>query len=137
MCEDLINLGATPGNTMNYKLPLVNYPSEFIKGIFDGDGCFTYSYSKYGNPDAKIRIVASEEVRLFISSYLNLLGINHSLYEERNMFLVQFGGNIQVEKFMEAIYATTCSSLNRKYIKYKQWKKEYHDRRYSLNSSES
>lgn len=129
MCDDLIKLGCVPRKSLILKFPTEKQVpnhllSHFVRGYFDGDGCFSV-----GSKNGSVTIVSTDDfcqaVKLIIKEKLN---INCCIYKTRSSKInntttrtLSIPGRFQVEKFLEWIYSDSNFYLNRKYDKYKNW----------------
>jgi len=122
MVDDLrINYGLCESKTYKIRYPKINskYNSHFIRGYFDGDGCF-YNSKQYINNN-RINIVSNDfficqlkeiiEKKLSINCTITNTSIN-------NISRLNIYGNIQTKKFLDWIYDECDLKLNRKYLKY-------------------
>jgi len=123
MCESLMHLGYVPSNNSANTVPHMNeeFIPAFIRGLFDGDGCFSYEVSSKGLPS--FNIVGGKEVIDFVSRYLKYkLNINVQNKFERNMYWLDVSGFASVYSIMELLYNQATVYLDRKYSKYMTWK---------------
>ena len=96
-----------------------SYYNDFIRGYFDGDGCF-YISKKYSNNN-RINIVSNKyfiyDLKKIIETTLNITckisEIKNTDVERLNIY-----GNRKVKKFLDWIYNKSELKLSRKYIKY-------------------
>ncbi len=106
------------------KSKIVTYPnidSEFdrffIKGIFDGDGCLTYSmdknYRRY-----TFSIVGSYDLMKTLQLILSKNNVNIKLRKMKSIYSVYLRGNRQIIKVLDWLYDETTTHLDRKYEKY-------------------
>jgi hypothetical protein len=109
--EQLIKLGCVPNKSiLNISLP--NIPEEFlphfIRGVFDGDGCITYTnIKKY--PTKYRPIVSFAGGFSFISEIAevlkNTIGINHNKFQKRHKSRSVNSGHISWNGF------NTCKKI--------------------------
>lgn len=127
MFNDLVKLGVVEHKTLTLKAPNIDecFYSHFIRGYIDGDGCITTHRPKNGRKIVQyaIKIVGTIDILNFIKKFIeanNLLTI-HKYYKRKetdSVYNIDFGGNIQVKKFLDAIYYNATVFLDRKYKKY-------------------
>lgn len=131
MCKDLISMGILPRKTCKEIIP--NIPKELakhlIRGVFDGDGCFSYSYKLDRNiPTSSFNLCGSREVIEFCIDHLSKeLNINKPSVREREIGLCTstIGGNIQVKAIMDYLYKDSSLFLDRKKKMYNDFVTEY------------
>lgn len=106
------------------KSMIVSYPNIdskfdrfFIKGIFDGDGCLTYSmdgnYRRY-----TFSIVGSYDLMKTLQSILSKNDVNIKFRKMKSIYSVYIRGNRQIIKILDWLYNETTTHLDRKYEKY-------------------
>lgn len=113
--------GLTPKKTFTIRFPDIDtiFYKDFIRGYFDGDGCF-YISKKYKNNN-RINITSNT---LFINKLSkiieNILNIDCKIKESniKNIDRLNIYGNIKVKKFLDWIYDDAQLKLKRKYNKY-------------------
>jgi len=104
---------------------------DFVRGYFDGDGCFYYCIANRSNGHttimAKVTITSSVTfLNTFKDMLINELGVtsNMSYRHPENIKIgtLTISGNLQVIKFMEWIYGDNSSyCLTRKKDKYRKF----------------
>lgn len=119
--KDLIKHGCVEQKTDILKAPniLKELAPHFIRGYFDGDGCITSSYNKYGAKDWKIKICGTPELLDYITDFIhenNIANINKYYIRKPEQIVrsIDFGGNNQVEKFVTLLYENAHIYLDRK-----------------------
>jgi len=109
---------------VNKKSFITEYPNidvskdrDFIRGLFDGDGCLSYSnyknYRKY-----VFSIVGSENLMISVRNILINIGVNVSFGKCKSIYRIYITGNRQVLKVLDWLYNDSKVFLDRKYIKY-------------------
>ena len=123
MVSSLLKLGVTPNKSLTLCLPTIDdhLISHFIRGYFDGDGCFTFGGRKGTHNNAYFSIVGSLSM---ISSVQDILMIKCCLNKTKlipqgNVYYVMYGGNKQVRRIAEFLYKDSTVLLTRKYEKIK------------------
>jgi hypothetical protein len=123
--EDLGKLGCLPNKTYHLDFPDIN-PSlkrHFIRGFFDGDGCFTFSLERnrfsvkivctFEMSDALTKIV-KDELEIDAKSYV----ISNLKRAKLKSFEIQ--GMYKCHKFLDFIYNNANIFLKRKKEKYEE-----------------
>ena len=134
IAEDLIDKGCFRKKSSILKFPTENQVPNylirhFMRGYFDGDGCLSkdskrnrYMFSVLGTLE-------------FISSYQKILvdicGCNVTKLGQRhpdrcnNNYTMTYGGKQSINNILDFLYKDATVFLDRKYIKYLQFKEEY------------
>ena len=124
--QDLIELGVLPNKSAKEIVPKfdMKYIKPFIRGLFDGDGCFCH-YEWLGkrcinkSTAYQFNIVSSEEVLLFVSKvFKDIFDINVVPKLGDGIYEINIGGNIQVSNIMNWLYNGSNIHLDRKYSKW-------------------
>lgn len=131
MYNDLFKMGL--GNNKSYSLQLPNISDNllrhYMRGYFDGDGCFGISYDKLGNIKkySCSYLSASKELIYAFERVIHNMGITSThihTYKKDNFsqmwrIWINDGNNQGRLKFLEYLYKDSKNYLNRKYEKYK------------------
>lgn len=115
--EDLMNLGIYPNKTARAEFPKIEkFFWDFLRGYFDGDGCFYINKVKY----PVVNITSSHcEVLYHISEELLKYGIKSAVYKEHELKYRLWLFNQNALLFCSRMYHTKCDTkLNRKHLKY-------------------
>lgn len=119
-CNNLISLGCLPNKSLIVKYPNTNnFDSHFIRGYFDGDGCF-YNYK---NKQATFSIVSGsldilESIKNILTNKLNIK-INMYCRKTKNITHVLSVSRIEdLKKLYHFLYDEAEYFLNRKRIKF-------------------
>lgn len=136
MHQSLINVGVVPQKTFLIKFPNFlnqNLISHFIRGYFDGDGCFGF----YKRKDRKnsyhtvFTLIGTNDfcqiVKQIIEEKLNVhcyIGYCHQKYESPIRCL-SISGRINCQKILDWIYKDAEMFLTRKNNKYIEFNKLY------------
>lgn len=141
ICSDLIKLGCVPAKSLILKFPPKNSIPDnlfhhFIRGYFDGDGCFYCSYKHKNILKPMSNITSSpnfcQDFKIFIENKLNIhIGILKP--KNNNCNCARITGKKNVIKFMEYIYKEATIYLERKRNKYNEFIK-YYLKYYNLTS---
>lgn len=126
--NDLIDKGCYKNKTNILTKPK-NIPNEYIKdfirGYFDGDGCFTYSIDnvKTEHYRSSVKILGTEDflnfIKVFIEKNTSIkIGNYYTRKEGQIVKSLEFGGNLQVQEFMNLLYKDANIFLERKNTKY-------------------
>lgn len=120
MCRTLEAIGMVPNKSLVLTFPDIDptLHSHFIRGYFDGDGCFCKSLSK--------GIISFTSTHTFCKSiqdiFIENLGISGGIYDAscHNGCTAAFSisGNRQVKKILDWLYNDADIYLERKYYKY-------------------
>lgn len=121
--ERLKSYGVTKGR-LNAALNLIpnNCKCAFIRGLFDGDGCFTFG----PNHNKIILLFNTEqfatEVRDYLTDALNLSKVAVTARNKRDRcFAVSWARVIDMLKFYRYFYAESGNYLLRKKVKFEQF----------------
>lgn len=126
LVDDLKKQGVVENKTTILKEPKISKEliPHFIRGYVDGDGCISIS-----NNEFKIKIIGTCAILDFIKQSINELGINinnfYKRQEDQDVLSIDFGGNLQVLKFLNYIYKDSSVHLDRKFDRYKQLCSKY------------
>ena len=98
---------------------------HFIRGYFDGDGCFSTSIGRKstGNLRGVFKIVSNrdfcEDVALFLKGQLGIyLGV-YSPSPNKEVGAVQCGNDVTMSKLYDYMYSNHTVCLERKRIKFR------------------
>lgn len=128
MHEALVNKGFTKNKSYEFKIPDMDESliRHFIRGYFDGDGCFTFTNktfhvsfitaSKFLSDDI-VNILKSKGLNVAVESYVN--SCDTTMYRP-TMYRI----NDKI-KFLDWIYEDCKTYLDRKYKKYLKVKKHH------------
>lgn len=134
---NLSKVGCTNNKSLTLKFPKIEQISllrHFIRGYFDGDGCFYQNKKTYScRASMCVSLCFGES---FIEIIKNILNIKFRLYHRKNNKIkeVYINGKKQVKIFLDWIYSNSNVYLNRKYEKWKNFKNEY-DQKNNLKKS--
>lgn len=120
---DLSQYGVVPNKTYNTKnLPLSKIPQkyhiDFCRGLFDGDGCLTFSKDKL---DVTFHFTTyfesmAADFQILVDSIINKTEHNNPYFT--SCWHVQWRGRQQVLKILDYLYENSTIHLKRKYDKY-------------------
>lgn len=126
--QSLINLGCHPNKTFTLEFPTEKQvPKEllrhFLRGIWDGDGCFSIGLYKNKYRRLIATIISTENMCNGIKEYLyNEILINSTVSFPKALSKttrrLSFCGILQVFTFLNWIYCDSNIFLSRKYKKY-------------------
>lgn len=124
--RDLIDLGFVPGDKMsNDVMPNIpkQYIKDFIRGLFDGDGCISPYYNTKNKQCCSWCIVGSKNVCEYISElFKNELGINMTLLPDSGIYRIETSTPSSIIKIMSWLYENpSCTKLDRKNLIFLQW----------------
>ena len=115
--EDLMRLGVHPCKTLGSEFPKIDeYFWDFLRGYFDGDGCFYVNRGRY----PVVNITSSHrEVLDYISNKLSEYKIKSAVYQEHELKYRLIAYNQSALLFCDKIYYQNHETkLIRKYSKY-------------------
>lgn len=136
-CENLINHNVIPNKTGNEKVPCLENRlyRDFIRGVFDGDGCITWHYRK-DKPNtlcAKVNIVCKNkeflnEIKTILNHNANIDIEKISIYKSRNIWSLEICSLKNIKLFSDYIYTEKTPNLKRKKDKFKEPLKYYNNK---------
>ena len=125
MCKSLMSYGVVPNKSGKEKLPEIpgNLIKHFIRGVFDGDGSFTYWYStRQKKMLCGFNIVGSFELVTEIADILYLeFGLDVSTRPDGDVICRIDVNNSTTENIMQWLYSDANVYLERKYQKFQEW----------------
>ena len=131
---DLIKLGCIQNKTYNKEFPNIDdfYMSDFIRGYFDGNGCFCIMHdNRDGNLIGEMVICSTVCFCNGLNKYLNGVGIHSSLFRDKNhdnrIGKIRIRRLEDLKLFYKLIYDSKIDEklyLKRKYNKYSDYMKE-------------
>lgn len=134
MCRDLIKLGCIPKKTFSIRLPNDDivpheFKKDFIRGYFDGDGCICVS-TMANKPHIEVTFSGTELMMGDISKYLVqelvIRQIPKMMHDSRSHGVSFFiYGEDTIKDFLDYLYKDSELYLDRKYLKYKEYYKNY------------
>ena len=90
----------------------------------DGDGCISICKNEF-----KIKIVGTVALMSYIAQELKKLNINinnfYKRHKDQDVVMIDFGGNLQVLRFLNYIYKDANVYLDRKFDIYNQLCNKY------------
>ena len=134
--DQLILKGCHPNKTFSLRWPKNiiisnNLISHFVRGYFDGDGCFTYRLYKGKYLKPAMNFVSTLD---FCKEMANLFLINLNCnchitkrYKTRdtNTRQLEISGSKQILKILEWMYKDSTIYISRKFDKYQSFLKDY------------
>lgn len=131
LCEKLAEYGLDQAKTYTLQLPVLEEPlmKHFIRGYFDGDGCFSViKRNDRKNPNSKtyqFNITGMEVPLLVIQQHLvdNVGIVKNSLKSRKSTIAVtlHYNGRNICKKILDYLYDNATIYLQRKYNKYKEY----------------
>lgn len=125
LSDSLSSLGCTPRKSFTLQYPLEtmlpkHLERDFIRGYFDGDGCFGYVLRRNSAyPEGWVTIVGTKDFLESMATHVaETLNIRVSVIKHCKIFRLNIYGTKQTIKFMEWLYKDTDLFLQRKYDKY-------------------
>lgn len=121
ICNDLINCNVYPNKSTREIFPKNILPQElirhFIRGYFDGDGCFSYSKSRNNNIIGSINFVGSKDILDNIFYYISQISSTTATVRE-NGKIYTLTISKDLDSIMNYLYDDATIYLDRKYEKY-------------------
>lgn len=118
LINSLIELGVNERKSLKEVYPAIpiEFDKDFIRGEFDGDGCFSVS-----NGMPQVTMIGSESlINSICNKIQEYLGIVANVRREKTLFKITYSSG-KAEKFMDWIYDNQVICLDRKYNKYMQY----------------
>ena len=124
--NDLMVHGITPTKSYDGTFPIVDnndYIRHTIRGIFDGDGCLTYTKGTIGYLTGAISICNTKETLEYIEEFSGFKWDWSQRYPEKNVnnYQILCGRQEDIVKFLNLIYENSSVYLNKKYKKYQEF----------------
>lgn len=130
MCKILIAYGCVPKKSLILKFPELNVFSDqslipsFIRGYFDGDGCFGYAYNyNKTHVHCRLSILGTYD---FLNSIINISKIPGKIRKINNIYCLSFTKENSVN-FAKYIYDNSKIYLDRKYFRYNLFINKYNN----------
>lgn len=120
MCTDLMKYNIHERKSYDIRFPKIrdDLKPHFIRGYFDGDGCYCVYYSKDINKNrVSFELVgASYEFMLDVQKYLKINGIQTNIYQRKsnNSYRLMTCSKIQILKLIDFLYHDNSICLDRK-----------------------
>jgi hypothetical protein len=128
LCKDLLRFGVTERKTHTLQFPdwIKNHPLKhhFIRGYFDGDGCFSISLKNDGSRTVEQVHLCLRGTNNFLSTISEILKSEIPYLTNKNskkitlnsgIHTLQYGGNRLIEKIFNFMYADATIYMDRKY----------------------
>ena len=126
ICNDLISHGLTRRKTLNESVPLIDrsFIKHFIRGYFDGDGCFSIKTpSNRKNSYASVFIASGERIIDFIIKEVDLaLDIKMGKSKQGKIHKCYIQRKEHVIAFMDWLYEDATIYLDRKKQSYDNYR---------------
>lgn len=138
ICEDLIKLGCVNNKSKYLKWNVSDIPNEiqnhFIRGYFDGDGCFSYRFHKKKYLKSVVNFTSTKDfcigLQILIKelfSYNSYMSTRHKNNKSNNR-TIEITGNIQVFNLLNWVYKNSTIFLLRKRKKVEEFMNMYKKR---------
>ena len=124
MCSTLNKIGMTPNKSLTLSFPDMSdeFINSFIRGYFDGDGSFTYSWSKYGKPQGIVSITSTKEFCEAVEDHIyKKIGIHGTISDASNhngITKVLIYSALKCKLLLDWLYKDSNLFLNRKHDRY-------------------
>lgn len=115
LINSLMKLGVDERKSLKEVYPIIpeEFDRDFIRGEFDGDGCFSIC-----NGRPHVTMIGSEElINSVRDKLIKHLGIDAKIRRDKKLFVITYTSS-KAEKFMNWIYENKDICLDRKYDKY-------------------
>jgi len=127
LCEDLIDLGCVPNKSLILQPPKINkqFLSHFIRGYFDGDGCFAF-YDKGNTKPFECNFIGTYDFINFIKIILEENNIVASdIKQVENIYKIRITNRNNLLTFYDYLYSNKCDCfLERKFNKMNTYLKD-------------
>ena len=131
LMADIEKLGICSNKTGEESFPKINkkYYCDFIRGYFDGDGCYSYFYrlnqGKYKTLNASIKIACAnynflDSIKSVLLESCNIQNNKIHIYPNKSIYYLEVSSIKEIFKFYNYIYPKYC----RRYLKRKRAKFE-------------
>jgi len=124
MCQDLNRYNVHQNKTYDIELPTNiddKYMHHYLRGFFDGDGCYYYHFDNKNNRYRYCFELAGGSLIFMeqLKKYLLLKGIKLNIYVRKDNGVIRLmtGSKIQLIKLIDYIYKDSHVYLQRKYNK--------------------
>lgn len=126
MCKDLEKYSIVPNKTLSTVIPDISvfgkYLRDFLRGLFDGDGTISESFSNVNSRTATLYtgFPISKPNMIWLDKVLSeVVNVTYKSYEKANIFTITLNTNKSVD-LLHYMYANTAEScrLDRKYALY-------------------
>lgn len=118
LIDDLINLGITPRKSLTLRYPQINnkFDKDFIRGYFDGDGCWHINMNKNYRPSLVFNIIGSDYFIETLTKKLNNITTNSKGSKTKNGKISVFScdatiGSLEIANY---IYKNATIYMERK-----------------------
>lgn len=121
MVNRLLELGITPAKTKNIRFPDVpdEFLGDFVRGVFEGDGCLTLKLAKkkYLMPKINISSGSREFLVVMGERIMRKYKIQYCLYNQGNTWGLEYYSFEAIKTFFDLMYRDTPPNmiLKRKY----------------------
>jgi len=104
------------------------YSKDFVRGVFDGDGCLSYTYISGKFKDVHLDITTgSSAMKLGLSNFLNEIKVNYSIIEtkkENTYYSIRISSIDEILRVLHILYKNSNDAkLDRKYINFIKFEK--------------
>ena len=124
-CERLTELGLMQAKTFKIQFPDYvpeEFLSAYIRGVFDGDGCVSVSYTS-SKPKGCCNIAGTEMfIKALQKNLIEILGVHATVDNQRgNAWAVDVNRQEDIKVFLDWIYSDAKIYMERKYKKYQEF----------------
>jgi predicted DNA-binding protein YlxM (UPF0122 family) len=123
MRKKLRSHGLSERKSLNEVLPELapEMISHFIRGYFDGDGCFTHGIRDRGGEYCSVQLLGGQKYLEEIKQVINNRDISANVYHKNNDLYVLSMAHNQGIEFLKYIYKDATIYLDRKFEKYQAY----------------
>lgn len=126
--EHLVNKGCVPAKSLILTFPdktilSPKYYKHFIRGYFDGDGCFSAILRKRKNKpnpifEGEINFIGTYDILYNIIKNLPCKGKEEKIFKDGNIYKFRIQNKPDIKNILNYLYADSNIYLERKYKKY-------------------
>lgn len=143
ICKDLNKLGCTPRKTFTLSFPYNIVPEElvchFIRGYFDGDGCFSFGVSEKNGLHSISLFTTTKQMCDGIEKTLNSIRLTFYLTKrhknDTNNYTIGCKGNKQSVIMFNYLYGNATIFLDRKYNHFLDFLRLYKSKLMSIKTN--
>lgn len=129
IASDLKKLGLLYNKAFTIDYPnFSEFEADFIRGVFDSDGCVRYQPEKRGRKT--VYLMGSKSLMTKINDILSRYNMNFRFYKQKNIYKIETSNFLTIKRFFEFVYydPNTEFKLTRKFLKMQQIVHNYEDR---------
>lgn len=123
MCKSLMEIGIMPRKSGNEIFPTIDerFHKDFIRGVFDGDGCFSYWFHEKNGYQCQITIVGSYELMNdFAMLFQKKFGFSTSVRKDGAIYRISINSH-NATLLLDCLYSENGVHLKRKKETFDRW----------------